>query len=129
MGTEASTPFWLLWALTALLLAWPLYLAWREPRRMLELPFMISIFGSYFYVYMAYQAAVHLMAEVQAWTLEIGQLVVVLSLIALFAGWYVALRKGAGHISAKPRGAASQERLAFWGGQTLCWIGVAVQMV
>jgi hypothetical protein len=126
---QASITFWLLWVLTALLLAWPLYLSWREPKRMLELPFMVSIFGSYFYVYMAYQATVHLMAEVQAWTLDIGQLVVVLSLAAIFAGWYYALRKETGRAPAAPHGTAGQERMAFRVGQTLCWIGVSMHAV
>jgi hypothetical protein len=95
---------------------------------MLELPFIVSVFGSYFFVYLPYQATVYLMAEVQAWTLDIGQFVIVLCLAALFGGWYLALQKSPRKADRKS-GKTGQESLAFWVGQTLCWLGVAVHVL
>jgi hypothetical protein len=125
---EASNTFWFLWVLTALLLAWPLYVAWQQPTRMLELPFIVSVFGSYFFVYLPYQATVYLIQYIDPRTLDIGQFVIVLCLTALFAGWYWALRKRPRGAVRKP-GKSGQESLAFWVGQTLCWLGVAVHVL
>jgi hypothetical protein len=69
-----------------------------------------------------------LITDIHAETLDIGQFVIVLCLAALFSGWYLALRKGARGPIEEPQ-KIGREKLAFWVGQTLCWLGVAVNLL
>ncbi len=68
--------------------AWKIGEAFFRPRLMLEWPFLASAMWLYFYGYMAYNAKVGLPEYLGNGIANIGQLMPLLCLIGLIAGWH-----------------------------------------
>jgi hypothetical protein len=89
-----ATPlFWTLWALGIMCLGLILLTGLRRPFEMMGLPFVVAVFGVYFYVFMAFEAAVHLAGYLPPGTLEIGHLCAVLAIVSLWLGWWLSIRR------------------------------------
>jgi hypothetical protein len=84
--------FWILWFATLLVCLWQLCRAFLSPYRVLEWPFLASAMWLYFYVYMAFQAKRFLTDLLPDETSVFGQLMPLLSLLGILAGWHVGKR-------------------------------------
>ncbi|HEX4139553.1 MAG TPA: hypothetical protein VHY09_04350 [Candidatus Methylacidiphilales bacterium] len=80
------------WVLTVLLCGWKLAEGFWNPRRMLEWPFLACAMWIYFYGYMAYKAQTTLSAYLGNGMSDIGQLMALLCLVGLLAGWSLGKR-------------------------------------
>jgi len=79
---------WVWWVLTVAICAYKLIEAVVfRPAKMLEWPFLACAMWSYFYGYMGYQAKLNLSAYLGNGMADIGQLMALLCLIGLLAGW------------------------------------------
>lgn len=78
--------FWCLWSLTALISAYSLVRAWRNPTRLIEWEFVFVFLCTYIYVYMALNVAQSLETFVDDRDLALGQLLPLLCLIGGFGG-------------------------------------------
>ncbi|MEJ0001115.1 MAG: hypothetical protein WDO13_19330 [Verrucomicrobiota bacterium] len=83
---------WVWWGLTVAICSWKIVEAFVRPARMLEWPFLACAMWVYFYGYMAYQAKLTLSAYLGNGMADIGQLMALLCLIALLAGWSMGRR-------------------------------------
>jgi hypothetical protein len=117
-----ATPlFWLLWSCG---IAWLLFVFLRclsKPTEMLGLPFVFAVFGGYFYVFMPYEAGIHLAGFLPPWTLEIGHACALLGLVSLWVGWWSSTRGIAGFASDAAHGNADR-RYLFHVGLGGCWV-------
>jgi hypothetical protein len=91
-GTGPSTIFWMLWGLTVAICLTQMADAWLRNKDVLGLPFIACGMWLYFFGSMAFNAAVSLPEFLPTWTMECGQLVALLCLIGLLAGWHLTSR-------------------------------------
>lgn len=110
--------FIFLWALTLVVIGYPILRGLRRPSELTTLPFIASFFGAYFYLYMSYQASINLGGILPQRVLERAQLVVLAGFVALYLGWFTApsAKKKAAGKSLSPK-TMWQTGLAFlWAG-------------
>ena len=115
--------FTLLWFLTLAVLSWKIYAGIRKPKLMLEWPFLASLMWLYFYVYMARDASIFSSDVVRPRAFVLGQLMALVSILAIFIGWRFGSPK-------TTRGSAPymriRNRLMIWSvGMILIVIGIA----
>ena len=108
--------FWASFSLLIATLVWTVIRAVRRPVQLLGWPLVVGMMWLYFYGYMAYQAATHLRSSIpDGFTLGLGELVPLLCLVGLFAGWRVSLRAP----FAPRRG-----ELPLYRPETIWWVGM-----
>lgn len=83
---------WIWWVFTVGICAWKLGEAFFRPHRMLEWPFFACAMWAYFYGYMAYVAKTSLSEYLGNDISNLGQLMALLCLIGLIAGWSFGMR-------------------------------------
>jgi hypothetical protein len=83
---------WVWWAATMGLCAWKLIEGFVRPQSMLEWPFLASAMWAYFYGYMGYDAKLYLHDYMPGNMAALGQLMALLCLIAVLAGWQTAMQ-------------------------------------
>jgi len=85
--------FWIVtWGLTVLLCLYKIVEALLVPRRLLEWPFLACMMWSYFFGYMAFMSKMNLSAYLGNGMADIGQLMALLCLIGILAGWSLGMR-------------------------------------
>jgi hypothetical protein len=84
---------WVWWALTVAICAWKIGEGFLRPYRMLEWPFLACSMWAYFYGYMAYDAKIGMPEYLGNGMTNIGQLMPLLCLIGVLAGWGFGTRR------------------------------------
>lgn len=83
---------WIWWTGTVGICAWKIAEGFWRPGRMLEWPFLACAMWAYFYGYMAYDAKISLSAYLGNGITNLGQLMPLLCLIGILAGWSLGTR-------------------------------------
>ena len=96
---DDNTMMWIWWGLTVIICAWKIGEGFLRPHRMLEWPFLASAMFAYFYGYMAFNAKRMMPEYLGNGISNIGQLMPLLCLIGIVAGWALGTRRSGQHVA------------------------------
>lgn len=117
--------FWIVWAITAGVVASSFLRAWMNPARLLEWEFIFVVLFGYVYVYMAFSVATSLRIILFDRDLFLGQLVALLCLVGGIMGWRKSIKPlSALSAPANPQIKSYRGNLPFWIGCLFMLIGL-----
>lgn len=110
--------FWFFWGSTLCICSWNIIQAVIKPIRLLEWPFIVSVMWAYFYVYMAYDAAMTFSDFISQPAYILGSVMPLVTIICMLLGWKLA----------KPRNAIRMVKFARIKNEVTVWF-VAIILV